>query len=132
MSDLQKIFDIINKADPEELHKVHADIVERNQKVSPEHRIVSTNFEVDGKLHRVPFKTLREYLQTGKVTPSESQPPEMRKRFMNRIPMQIVDEPASKQDTSSSNDGYYWDNNYNYEYMNPESEKQRVLGKVRK
>ena len=136
MNSLQRILDTIKKADSEELDRVHADIVQMNQKASPDERIVSTDFEVDGKLHRVPFRTLREYLQTGKAT-SNSQPSQ--EPFRGRIPRSVGDagKPApslvSMSDSEGSHDsGYYWDNNYNYEYMHPDAEKQRVLGKVRK
>ena len=130
MDSLQKILDTIKKADPEELDRVHADIVEMNQKSSPEKRIVSTDFEVDGKIHKVPFKTLREYLQTGKAT---NLPDEV---FRGRIPRSVGDagksaysEPMNQNDNDGS---YYWDSNYNYEYMNPESKLKNVLGKVKK
>jgi hypothetical protein len=138
MNSLQRILDTIKKADSEELDRVHADIVERNQKASPDERIVSTDFEVDGKIHKVPFRALREYLQTGKAT-GDSQPAQ--EVFRGRIPRSVGDivdsERTSQRDSEgrkqNDNDGsYYWDKNYNYEYMNPEAEKQRVLGKIRK
>ena len=130
MNSLQRILDTIKKADSEELDRVHADIVEMNQEASPDERIVSTDFEVDGKIHRVPFRTLREYLQTGKAT-SDSQPPQ--EVFRGRIPRSVGDagKPAPRPDNQNDS-GYYWDKNYNYEYMHPDAEKQRVLGKVKK
>lgn len=132
MSSLQKILDTIKKADSGELDRVHADVLEKNQNASPEEKIASIDFEVDDKLHKVPFRTLREYLQTGKATPSESQLPEMRRRFLNRIPMQVGSDSDLKEKPRSSDDGYYWDTNTNYEYMNPEASKDKVLGKIRK
>ena len=133
MNSIQKILDTIRKADSEELDRVHADIVERNQNSSPDEKIISTDFEVDGKIHRVPFRTLREYLQTGKVTSSDQPSQEA---FRGRIPKSISS--AERKDAIQSNSedshdgGYYWDKNYNYEYMHPDAEKQRILGKVRK
>ena len=130
MNSLQRILDTIKKADSEELDRVHADIVERNQKASPDERIVSTDFEVDGKIHKVPFRALREYLQTGKAT-GDSQPAQ--EVFRGRIPRSVGDIVDSELMNQNDSDGsYYWDKNYNYEYMNPEVEKQRVLGKIRK
>lgn len=136
MSSLQRILDTIKKADSEELDRVHADIVEMNQKSSPDERIVSTDFEVDGKIHNVPFRALREYLQTGKAT-GDSQPAQ--EVFRGRIPRSVGDagKPTYSSDSelinqNDSDGSYYWDKNYNYEFMNPESKKQRVLGKVKK
>lgn len=133
MNSLQRILDTIKKADSEELDRVHADIVGRNKNSSPDEKIESVDFELDDKIHKVPFRALREYLQTGRAT---SPPQEV---FRGRIPRPMRDagKPAYSPDSDrmrqSDNDGsYYWDTNTNYEYMNPESEKQRVLGKIKK
>lgn len=132
MNSIQRILDTIKKADSEELDRVHADIVGRNQKASPDEKIESVDFELDDKIHKVPFRALREYLQTGKAT---STPQEA---FRGRIPRSVGDivdsERTSQRDSdgSSPDSGYYWDKNYNYEYMHPDAEKQRVLGKIKK
>lgn len=130
MNSIQKILDTIKKADSEELDRVHADIVERNQKSSPDEKIESVDFEVDDKIHKVPFRALREYLQTGKAT---SSPQEVFRGHTPRSVEEGTHMPAPSPDNQNDSDGsYYWDKNYNYEYMHPDAEKQRVLGKIKK
>lgn len=137
MNKLQKILDTINKTNPRKLRDVESelrdgesDIESMNMNSSPEEEITDTDFEVDGQIHKVPFKTIREYLQTGKVGEPSPVP-----AFRNRIPLPSIPNtkpPENKDYDASGDDGYYWDDNYNYEYMNPEAEKEKVLGKVRK
>lgn len=129
MNKLQEMLDRIQKEAPEELQQVHDDFIKKGYDREPDKSPV---FEIDDEIRSVPFRKLREYLQSGKVTePSLSQVP----AFRNRIPLPSSTKTEFKHSRSydaPKDEGYYWDDNYNYEYMNPESEKNRVLGKVKK
>lgn len=132
MRKLKNILDTISKEDPAELQRIHDDIIARNMAGHPDEKMEDVDLEVDDQVHNLPFRSLREYLQTGKVT--ESDP-----RHLNRIPSTLgksIKLPEDESDMEDSedmeDDEYYWDKNYNYEYMNPQSKLDRVLGKLKK
>jgi hypothetical protein len=122
-----KLQDILDRIDQSEIKKAQDEFIEKGYDKDPDKLPA---FEIDDKIHTVPYRTLREYLQTGKATE-----PSQRPVFRNRI--SVPSEPTSYQpkqkDTSRDfEDGYYWDSNYNYEYMNPESKMRKVLEKIKK
>lgn len=124
MSKLQSILDRIDQLD---LKKAQDEFIEKGYDKDPDKLPA---FEIDDEIHTVPYRTLREYLQTGKITE-----PSQRPVFKGRIPAMPESplyQPKQEEDNKDLEDGYYWDSNYNYEYMNPESKIQRVLGKIRK
>ena len=126
MNSLQKLLDKINEADPEELNKVHSFFVDRNLENDPN---MEALFEVDDKLHKVPFSYLRQYLQTGKVPEDAQLKSSASASKPSRTPS-VID--LKKKEDLPPQDGYYWDTNYNYEYMNPQAKKDQVLGKIKK
>lgn len=126
---MRKMQDILDRIDQLELKKAQDDFIENEYYKDPDKLPA---FEIDGNIHTVPYRTLRHYLQTGDV-PKESSSP----TFRNRIPDLIVKEEKELpeedlEEDDDLEDGYYWDSNYNYEYMNPESKRQKVLGKIKK
>lgn len=123
------------KIDPKALADAHDELIdgfdEKGQPIS----LGDPVFEIDGGMHRVPFNELREALQKRESKKFAA----MQQVFKGRIPKSVVSSPEMSKglsqkprQESENDDGYYWDKNYNYEYMNPEAEKQKVLGKVKK
>jgi len=127
----QRIFNILNQIPKEELDQHHRELRQLAQTTGEQHNQV---FEVDGQEHVIPAEAIHDYIQEHR---SKHGFPTLRaalngaskgseRPFEGRIP--AMPKKASELDP----EGYYWDTNYNYEFMNPESKKQRVLGKVKK
>jgi len=126
----------LKNIDPQSLADAHDDVIEGfDEKGSP---IVKGDptFEIDGKIHTVPFKELRSVLKDSSFSIPKADLVALKKSPKSVVRESEVRSPEfnSKDPASEdySDDGYYWDKNYNYEYMNPESEKQKVLGKIKK
>jgi hypothetical protein len=133
MDETSKLLQKLKSIDPESLAKAHDEMITGFNKNGEPIAEGDATFEVDGKLHRIPFDKLREALQ-GKAGDSSVPPSQS---FRGRIPKDIgnvVENNPSPEFKPDSNyeDGYYWDKNYNYEYMHPEAIKDRVLTKPKK
>lgn len=138
--DTSELLRRLKKIDPKALEDAHDELIGGFDKDGQPISLGDPVFEMDGEMHRVPFQKLRDVLQ-GKESGNQKPAQEV---FRGRIPRSVGDagkpayspemEGSHDSDRSrSDNDGsYYWDKNYNYEYMHPDAEKQRVLGKVRK
>ena len=129
----------IQAVDPQALVDAHDELIGGYDKNGQPIGLGDPVFEMDGEMHRVPFQQLRDVLQ-GREPQS---PKQAQAVFAGRIPKSVVRDamvnPARQESGAvpstnqhDSDDSYYWDKNYNYEYMNPEAEKQKVLGKIRK
>ncbi len=125
------IFKILDQITKEELDQHHRELRQLAQATGEQHNQV---FEVDGQEHIIPAEAIHDYIQEHR---SKHGFPTLRaalnnasksseRPFAGRIPA------MPKRASESDPEGYYWDTNYNYEFMNPESEKQQVLGRVKK
>lgn len=137
MDETSRLLQKLKSIDPESLAQAHDEMITGfDEKGNPIAEGDAT-FEIDNKLHRVPFEKLREALQ--KSNPVSTMPDT--ESFRGRIPKGIAQSIKINPSMDSVNtgtkdhdndDSYYWDKNYNYEYMHPEAVKDRVLGKIKK
>lgn len=127
----------LKKIDPKALEDAHDELIGGFDKDGQPISLGDPVFEMDGERHRVPFQQLRDVLQG---TEPDGQKP-VQEVFRGRIPKlpetNMLDSAlrgasAGSDDDFSPDGDYYWDKNYNYEYMHPDAEKQRVLGKIKK
>lgn len=129
MDDKLEILKKLRAIDPESLAAAHDEVISGFDKDGNPIVKGDPTFEIDGKLHTVPFSQLRTVLRENRTSPPQQV-------FRGRIPKSVeigASFDIEDEEEGSNQDGsYYWDKNYNYEYMNPESEKRRVLGKIRK
>ena len=135
---IRNILQTIQQEDPEHLQEVHAKMDELNR-LNPQDAPHDPVFEIDDKMHKIPFQQLRQYLMgspqaaAGSVV-RESEVANARNRMKAAAPQEVYDysKQNSPERSGSGDGGYYWDTNTNYEYMNPEAQKEKVLGKIKK
>ena len=127
--DITKVLKKLKQLDPDALQEAHDEMIDGFDEQGRPMAEGNASFELDDRLFKVPFKKLRETLQ-GKDTVS-SQP--AKEVFAGRIPRSVGNavKPAPSVNPEPDPE-YYWDKNYNYEYMNPESKKNKVLGKIKR
>lgn len=135
MDEITRVLKKLKELAPDDLQEAHDEMIHGFDEQGRPMAEGYATFELDGKLHKAPFQKLRDVLQ-GKELGNQKPAQEV---FRGRIPRSVGDasklasSPVSMSDSEGNHDsGYYWDKNYNYEYMHPDAEKQRVLGKVRK
>ena len=128
--EITKALKKLKQLDPNALQEAHDEMIDGFDEQGRPTAEGNASFELDDKLFKVPFKKLRETLH-GRDTVS-SQP--AKEVFAGRIPRSVgsYDERGFYQVNPEPDPEYYWDKNYNYEYMNPESKKKKVLGKIKK
>ena len=129
--DITRVLRKLKELVPDDLQQAHDEMIEGFDDNGMPMSQGEASFELDEKTYRVPFQKLREALQN-KDTGGSQQAQEV---FAGRIPRSVGSSFKSAPRANPEPDldpTYYWDKNYNYEYMNPESEKKRVLGKIKK
>lgn len=112
---------------PDALQEAHDEMIDGFDELGRPMAEGYANFELDDKIYKAPFHQLREVLHGPK---SIDETKVVSNKFRNRIPEYMKEYDVS--DSDEYDQDYYWDKNYNYEYMHPDAEKQRVLGKIKK
>lgn len=119
----------------EELQETYKDLAKRAALSGEEHTQV---FEVDGEEVEIPTRAMHDFITEKEVRNKKiskamqhmrGQKPFSEVRSMLGADLASEDSDENLGDNDS---GYYWDTNYNYEYMNPEAKKDRVLGRIPK
>lgn len=134
--DISELLKRLKKIDPKSLEDAHDELIGGFDKDGQPISLGDPVFEMDGEMHRVPFNQLRDVLQ-GKESGGQKPVQEVFRGRIPKLPEANMIESALRgasaaSDADFNEDDYYWDKNYNYEYMNPESEKRRVLGKIKR
>jgi hypothetical protein len=131
----RSLFKVLDQIPKDELMKTHRELSKMAQNTGEDDNQV---FEVDGQEHIVPLADIDNYMtrqnEQQHLNQIRSSFPTLRSMLESRVMPEILSprDRSEKDDYAPEDDGYYWDKNYNYEYMNPESEKRKVLGKIRK
>jgi hypothetical protein len=140
MDEITRVLRKLKDLAPDALQEAHDEMIdgfdEQGRPMAEGH----ATFELDEKMHKVPFQKLRDVLQgkdpSSVVTSKEvfrGRIPKLSETGMLETALRGASAASEDNFNEDSPDGdYYWDKNYNYEYMHPDAEKQRVLGKVRK
>lgn len=127
----------MHKIPAQELQETYKDLAKRAALSGEEHNQV---FEIDGEEVIVPTRAMHDFITEQKVRAEKvakamqymrGQQPFSSLRSNLGTDMAPKDAEDKDENFGDNDSGYYWDSNYNYEYMNPESEKRRVLGKVK-
>lgn len=121
----------------ETLQEAYKDLAKRAALSGEEH---SQIFEVDGEDIVLPTRAMHDFLLEREARKRKMEAVDLEKRQIDqerrfskvRDMLGAKTESESNQNFGDNDNDYYWDKNYNYEYMNPEAEKQRVLGKIKK
>lgn len=136
-------YDLLKKIqgiDPQSLIDAHDELIGGFDKNGQPIGLGDPVFEVDGQFHRIPFQQLRDVLQ-GKEPKRSKSTQEVFRGRIPKLPEANTLEAALRGASAvsdnnfnedSPNGDYYWDSNYNYEYMNPESKMRKVLGKIKR
>jgi hypothetical protein len=129
----RNLFNIMNKIGSSDLQETYDDLNSRSMKDGESYDQV---FEVDGKEHIIPMQAIKDYLEE-KKNPSkgvirESEINNKFSKLKNALRSPSFSPKENIKSNNESDPDYYWDKNYNYEYMNPQAEKDKVLGKIRK
>jgi len=128
MDEITRVLKKLKDLAPDALQEAHDEMIDGFDEQGRPMAEGYATFELDGKLHKAPFHKLRDVLQGKDSEPSQEV-------FTGRIPRSVLGTSSSYPSSTSSpehDSDYYWDKNYNYEYMNPESEKNKVLGRIKK
>jgi hypothetical protein len=132
---IRDILNTINQANPEELSKVYGTIQKMNDD-EPNNPVVDSVFEVDGKMHRVPFEQLRKFLSNSEdVSDEPAKPaniyPTMKGTRIPALDPEVHNIQKPLEDMPDE-DGYpyYWDDPANqYKHMSDDAVRDRVLRK---
>lgn len=133
---IKSILNLIHNDNPEELQRVKDSIEKMNTK-ERENPITEAVFEVDDKLHRVPFEQLKSFLHGDLDNVSDEPTKQVTPRKGNRIPTPSPEayDLAKKREEGSeymNTEPYYWDLPENqYKHMSEDAIRDRVLNKKR-
>lgn len=119
----------MDKIPAETLQEAYKDLARRAALSGEEHSQV---FEVDGEEVILPTRAMHDFIQEKEARKRKMEAVGQERRFSKvRETLGVKPESEADDNLDDKDNGYYWDTNYNYEYMNPESEKKQVLGKVK-
>lgn len=126
---MAKLQSILDRLDQIEIKKAHDELTKKRLESPDDPNNEGYAFEVGDTIQSIPYRTLREYLQTGKATDPQSVVRSSDLSDKDSSISELLNSNGASVEGSEKEfeDGYYWDSNMNYEYMNPESKRRRVL-----